>query len=61
MPGSELIAWLAAKPTMIARVDDLSDLIRRGFIRVDSDRETIAALTTTPTAPVPLTLPSATA
>jgi hypothetical protein len=57
MRASELAVWLSAKPTMIERTDDLSDLICRGYIRVTSDNEAVIALTTTAAAPAPIILP----
>jgi hypothetical protein len=58
--ATELLLWLNVE-AMDERVADLSDLIRRGFIRVTSDDDAVILLTTTASAPKPAILPAATA
>jgi hypothetical protein len=59
--ATELMVFLSDRNAMATRVDDLSDLIRRGFVELTYADDAIVGLSATSSAPTLPTLPLAAA
>ena len=57
--ATELMVFLSDGNAMSTRVDDLADLVRRGFVELTYADDAVTSLSTTPLAPRLAVMPAA--